>query len=174
MASFSLPCFLHGNRRLRKSFGLCLPHPDVWKLRHRCAGRCPNLSWDLHWQISVERGSAYMLHLTILKVSKTFPKVLNFLFCTAQQPTEPWRVALIKCSTSFSEVISNHQLRCLLSHKPKGKCWFAQEDVAGCSGCFICAPGMDGIISVWQTWHCCLASLYFSRSDVTWQGKFCF
>lgn len=97
-----------------------LPHPDVCRLRQRCAGRCPSPSWDLHLQSRVERGNAYMLHLTLLEVSKTFPKVLNFLFSTTQQPTEPWRVALIKCSTSFSEVIFNHQLSACY-HTNQGK-----------------------------------------------------
>lgn len=114
-----------------------LPHPDVCRLRQRCAGRCLSLSWDLHLQITVERGNAYMLHLTLLEVSKTFPKVLNFLFSTTQQPTEPWRVALIKCSTSFSEVIFNHQL-CAVITQTKGKRWFAEEAVAGRSVLYLC------------------------------------
>lgn len=140
MASFSLPYFLHPNMRLRKPFGVCVLPLCLTQMSAgsgRCAGRCPSLSQDLHRQTSVERRSTYMLHLTILKVSKTFPKVLNFLFSTTQQPTDPL------CSTSFSAVISNHQHRCLLSHQPQGRCWFAEEEVAGCPGCFICAPGMD-------------------------------
>lgn len=146
----------------------------------RCLEVWAGMSWEMsqpqrdpHWQIGMERGSACMLHLTLLKVSKTFPKVLNFLFSTTHEPTDPWRAALIECSTSFSEVIFNHQHRRLLSQKPEGKCWFAEETSAGALAALSVHQAWMSFIGVWQTWHHGLASLKFSRSDVTWQGRFC-
>lgn len=85
-----LPPFKYEAQKLLWSVSAArLPHPHVWRLRQRCAGRCPNFSHDLHRQTGMERGSAYMPHLTILKVPKRFPKVLNFLFSTTHQPTDP-------------------------------------------------------------------------------------
>lgn len=124
--------------RLRNSSGLCLLLVHVsGGSEEGCAGRCHNLpsanrSWDLHWQpVRMERGSAYMLHLTFLKYLKHF---LRFWTSSSPPPhTSPQTCEgflLSSAAPHFVKYFSTTSTDAFLSHKTKRKCWFAGEGVS--------------------------------------------
>lgn len=128
---------------------ICLPYPRL-KAQERdvlgdvptnraptAAGPAPTVNWY---------GNRKCIYATfnILKVSKRFLKVLNFLFfSTTHQPTDLWRVVVIKCSTSYSEAFFNHQHWCLLITQN-------QEKMLVCRGRH--RPGALTALSVHQAW----------------------